>query len=89
VPTIAETAIPDFDMATWFGMLAPKGTPKSVVAYLNDAVNKAVEGPEVKKSLATLGVDGIRTSPEQVGVELRAELDKLRRVAKDTNLPMQ
>lgn len=89
VPTIAETAIPDFDMATWFGMLAPKGTPKPVVAYLNDAVNKAVEGPEVKKSLATLGVDGVRTNPEQVGVVLRAELDKLRKVAKDTNLPMQ
>jgi len=89
VPTIAETAIPDFDMATWFGLLAPKGTPKSVVAYLNEAVNKAVEGPEVKKSLSTLGVDGVRTNPEQVSVVLRAELEKLRKVAKDTNLPMQ
>lgn len=89
VPTIAETAIPDFDMATWFGVLAPKGTPKSVVAYLNEAVNKAVEGPEVKKSLSTLGVDGVRTNPEQVSVVLRAELEKLRKVAKDTNLPMQ
>ena len=65
VPTIAETVIPDFDMATWFGMLAPKGTPKPVVAYLNDVVNKVVEGPEVRKSLATLGVDGVRTNPER------------------------
>jgi tripartite-type tricarboxylate transporter receptor subunit TctC len=89
VPTIAETVIPDFDLATWFGMLAPKGTPKSVVAYLNDAVNKAVEGAEVKKSLGTLGVDGVRTNPEQVGVVLRAELDKFRKAAKDTNLPTQ
>ena len=89
VPTIAETVIPDFDLATWFGMLAPKGTPKSVVAYLNDAVNKAVEGAEVKKSLGTLGVDGVRTNPEQVAVVLRAELDKFRKAAKDTNLPTQ
>ena len=89
VPTIAETVIPDFDMSTWFGMLAPKGTPKPVVAYLNDAVNKAVEGPEVRKSLTTLGVEVVRTNPEQVGVQLRSELDKLRKVAKATNLPMQ
>ena len=89
VPTIAETVIADFDMATWFGMLAPKGTPKPVLAYLNDVINKAVEGPEVKKSLATLGVDVVRTNPEQVAVLLRAELDKLRKVAKATNLPTQ
>ena len=89
VPTISETVIPDFEMATWFVMLAPKGTPKPVVAYLNDAVNKAVEGPEVGKTLAALGLDGVRTNPEQVAVLLRAELDKLRKVAKATNLPMQ
>ena len=76
-------------MATWFGMLAPKGTPKPVVAYLNDAVNKAVEGPEVGKSLATHGVDAVRTNPKEVADLLRAELDKLRKVAKATNLPMQ
>ena len=89
VPTISETVIPDFEMATWFVMLAPKGTPKPVVAYLNDAVNKAVEGPEVGKTLAALGLDGVRTNPEQVAVLLRAELDKLRKLAKATNLPMQ
>lgn len=89
VPTVAETIVPDYEFPAWYGLLAPKGTSKPVVDYLNTAVGKAVDGGEVKSNLASLGTNVVRTSPEQFAQYLRAELDKLARVAKATRLPTQ
>ena len=89
VPTVAETIVPDYEFPAWYGLLAPKGTPRAVVNYLNTAVGKAVEGAEVKNNLATLGTDVVRTSPEQFAQYLRDELEKLAKVAKATKLPTQ
>lgn len=89
VPTVAETIVPDYEFPAWYGLLAPKGTSKAVVGYLNAAVTKAVEGAEVKSNLSSLGTDVVRTSPEQFAQFLRSELDKLAKVAKATKLPTE
>ena len=89
VPTVAETIVPDYDFPAWYGLLAPKGTPRAVVATLNSAVNAAVDGADVKTNLTTLGTDVGRTTPGQFGAFLRVEPDKLGKVAKATRLPTQ
>lgn len=89
VPTVAETIVPDYEFPAWYGLLAPKGTSKAIVAFLNGAVTKAVDGAEVKTNLSSLGTDVVRTSPDQFGQYLRVELDKLSKVAKATKLPTQ
>jgi tripartite-type tricarboxylate transporter receptor subunit TctC len=57
VPTVAELAVPGFEVMGWFGLLAPAGTPGPVVAKLNQEVNAALGQPDVKERLASLGVE--------------------------------
>jgi tripartite-type tricarboxylate transporter receptor subunit TctC len=87
VPTIAETIVADYDVPAWYGVFAPRGTPRTVVDALNQAINRAVDSSEVQGHLATLGTDVVRTTPQEFGRFLRVELDKWRAVAKATNLP--
>ena len=89
VPTIAETIVPGYEVPAWYGLFAPKDTPKAIVNALSDAVNKAVEAPAVKKNLETLGTDVAKSTPEQFRRFLKVELDKWRKVAVATKLPTQ
>ncbi|VTU23194.1 Argininosuccinate lyase [Variovorax sp. SRS16] len=67
VPTVAELAVPDFEVTGWFGILAPAGTPASVVARLNKDVNAVLAQPEVRERLARLGVEPGGGSPADFG----------------------
>src|SRR5437762_7980672 len=63
-PTIAETGYAGFDANTWYGLLAPAGTPAPIVATLNAEVNRALKTPEVRERLAAEGGDALGGSPE-------------------------
>jgi len=66
VPTIAELyRIQGFEASTWYGLLAPAGTPAAVVAKLNSEVNRAPAAPEVRQRLAAEGGEALGGSPEQ------------------------
>jgi len=54
-PTMAETGFPQFEMSIWSGLWAPKGTPKTVVARLSGALDKALDDPAVQKKMSDLG----------------------------------
>ncbi|MCK9508220.1 MAG: tripartite tricarboxylate transporter substrate-binding protein [Pigmentiphaga sp.] len=64
VPAIAESGLPSYVFESWFGLLAPAGTPASTVQKINDAVNKAIVLPEVQKRLDAQGVDADPMSVE-------------------------
>lgn len=64
VPTIAESGYPDYDMTIWFSFIAPKNTPPEIVAKLNEAINKVLEEPALKKRFAEQGVDFTQSSPQ-------------------------
>jgi tripartite-type tricarboxylate transporter receptor subunit TctC len=83
VPTIAEAGVPGFEVAPWFGVAAPGGTPKEIVSKLNGEVNKIIHYPEVKEHLARLGVEPVGTTPEQFGLHIRTEITKWAKVVKD------
>ena len=74
VPTIAETGVKDFEAVTWFGFVAPAGTPKDVVALLNAEINKALQSADVKKKLSDQGADVLGGTPESFGSLIKSDL---------------
>jgi tripartite-type tricarboxylate transporter receptor subunit TctC len=81
LPTIAEQGLAGFEVGSWYGLLAPAGTPKAIVDYLNAEVTKAMASPEIKERLSSLGLELIGNSSEQFGVQIRSDLVKWKKVA--------
>jgi tripartite-type tricarboxylate transporter receptor subunit TctC len=77
VPTIAEAGFPKGEFNFWVGLLAPAGTPKEIVARLNDEINKALTTPEIKERLAKLGAEPMEMNPAQFDIFLRDEYNLL------------
>lgn len=82
VPSIAESAIPGFEVNTWLGALAPAGTPPKVVARLNVAILEALRTPGMGDRLKTLGAEQVGSSPAQMGTYLSAEIARWTNLAK-------
>lgn len=86
VPTIAEAAIPGFEASTWWGILAPAGTPGAVVTMVNAELARALTQREVTGRIAALGADLVGGPPERLAEHLRAEIPKWRKVVHAANI---
>jgi len=86
VPTINESGYQGFDAVTWFGLLAPAGTPRDVVARLNAEFNKALKQPELAKRLADEGADPAGGTPEQFAALIKDEIPRWGKVVKDAGV---
>ena len=84
VPTINESGYKGFDAVTWFGLLAPAGTPKDVIARLNAEFNKALQNPELRKKLGDEGADAVGGTPEQFGALIKDEIPRWGKVVKES-----
>ena len=84
VPTIAESGYPGFDAITWYGLLAPAGTPAVIIARLNAELNRALATPDVRERLAAEGGEVLGGSPERFALLLKAESAKWGRVVKES-----
>ncbi|MEP7330414.1 MAG: tripartite tricarboxylate transporter substrate binding protein [Betaproteobacteria bacterium] len=84
VPTIAEAGLPGFEATSWFGILAPAGTPKDVIAKLNTEVAKWLATPEARDKLAAQGANAAGTSPEDFARHIAAETIKWQKVVKES-----
>ncbi|HEY7945398.1 MAG TPA: tripartite tricarboxylate transporter substrate binding protein [Casimicrobiaceae bacterium] len=82
VPTIAESGLPGFEASSWFGMLAPAGTPSAIVARLNADVNQWLQTAEAKEKLLAQGAVAAGGTPEQFAAHIRAETEKWAKVVK-------
>ena len=82
MPTIAEAALPGYDVTTWFGMLAPAGTPKDIITRISVVVLGIVNEPESKTYLTAQGVEPFAGGPERLAAYFRAEIPKFARVIK-------
>ncbi len=65
IPTLQESGFPDFNVSSWFGLVAPKGTPKPIVDKINATVEKILTKPEVIKQLEGLGATAEKNTPEE------------------------
>jgi len=81
IPTIAET-YPGFESSSWFGVLAPAGTPKAVVARLNTDIHKSLQDPAVAKRLAGVGFEIVYGTPEEFTAYIKSEIKKWAKVVK-------
>lgn len=82
LPTVAESGMPGFDVSTWFGMLAPRGTPKEIIDRLDGEVRKIVRMADVRARLISQGADPIGSTPEEFRAYLKSELVKWEKAVK-------
>ncbi|MBB1600223.1 tripartite tricarboxylate transporter substrate binding protein [Variovorax sp. UMC13] len=83
VPAVAAT-LPGFAIDTWWGLVAPAGTPHEVLAKLNHAFVAALNSPETKTRFANLLAEPVSNTPEQFGAFMKSELAKYEKVVKAT-----
>ncbi len=84
VPTIAESGYRGFEASTWYGLLAPAGTPMTIIARLSVEVNRLLKTAEVRERLAAEGGEVLGGSPEQFALFLKAEHAKWGRVVRES-----
>jgi tripartite-type tricarboxylate transporter receptor subunit TctC len=92
VPTMEEMGITGMDISFWHGLWAPKGTPKDVVAKINDAARKALDDPAVQKRVAALGMtipDKAELTPQALHDFHKAEIDKWWPIIKSYGIKVQ
>ena len=74
VPTMEESGVAPFDVSSWFGLVAPKGTPRDVIEKINKVVNAAFDKPEFKAAYAQLGAVAEHNTPQQFNDFIRDEV---------------
>ncbi|MBK6649338.1 MAG: tripartite tricarboxylate transporter substrate binding protein [Betaproteobacteria bacterium] len=79
LPTVAEV-LPGYESNTWFGLFGPKGLPTDVLTKVNTAANQALADPEVKDKLARLGIDTVRSTPQQFADMVSADTTKWKEI---------
>ncbi|MDB5795017.1 MAG: hypothetical protein JWR25_1396 [Noviherbaspirillum sp.] len=84
VPTVAESGVPQFDLATWYALAVPAGTPRNIRVRLSQEVALALEQPDVKEKLAAMGAVGTPTSPDDTTAFMAREVQKWSRIIKLT-----
>ena len=85
VPTVAET-MPGFEISTWYGVLAPTGTPEAIITRLNREIINAAQLPDVKKKLEEMGVDLQLSTPAVFGALIKTEMAKWAEVIRVTGV---
>jgi hypothetical protein len=89
VPTYAEVGFASNNDPSWFGLVAPAGTPAATIARVRDAAVKAVNEPAVRERLAGLGLFPAGTTPAQFGETIRKEIEKMQVLAKQTGISIE
>ena len=86
VPTLGELGLKDFEAGSWYGMLAPVGTPREIVTRLHAEIVAALKQPDVQKRFFDLGTDIIGNNPEEFAAQIRDGREKWAKVAKDAGI---
>ena len=86
VPTAAEAGLKDFEVTTWYGVMAPAGTPRPIVTRLNGELGKIMHTPDVKERLAGMATDPLTSTPEEFANYLKQEISKWGDVVRKANL---
>jgi len=91
IPTVDEAGLPGLHISIWYGIWAPKGTPREAIAKLNAAVKEALADPDTRKRLGDLGMEIVsveRQTPEALGAHQKAEIEKWWPIIKAANIKL-
>jgi tripartite-type tricarboxylate transporter receptor subunit TctC len=86
VPTVDESGVPGYDVATWIGAFAPAGTPKSIVGKIEADIKQTLAAPEVKAKLEALSMEIRSGASEEMRAVLAGDMGKWGRLVKDRNI---
>jgi tripartite-type tricarboxylate transporter receptor subunit TctC len=86
LPTMVEAGVADFEIMSWFGLLAPAGTPAPIVARLNAEVIKVLARDDVKSTLGATGLNVASSSPEQFTAHIKSEIARFTRIARTAGI---
>jgi tripartite-type tricarboxylate transporter receptor subunit TctC len=89
VPSLSETALPGFDVGTWFGLLAPAATPPAIVQKLNAEIVKIIQQPDVRKQMLEAGSEPMGNTSQQMAAQIKAELEAFEAVVKQIKLVVE
>ena len=89
VPTLDESGVPGYEAGSWYGILAPAGTPQAVVAKLHKAIVRALAQPEVRERLVSEGAEVIGSTPEAFAAHITAELARMGKLIRDAGIRME
>ena len=88
VPTLAESGMPGFDIATWFGFMVPAGTPRAVIERIHADSVKILAQADTRRQLEAIGAEPVGDSPEQMAERIRTEIPKFRALATKARLSL-
>ena len=86
VPTIAESGVPGYEAATWFGLFAPKGAPATAINRLHGEIAKVVRLPEVENGYLISGNVAVTSRPDEFGAFIKAEIVKWAQVVREAKI---
>jgi len=86
VPTVAEAGLAGFEVTTWYGVLAPAGTPRPIIARLNSELVQVMRAPELDAKLAAIATEPVTSTPEAFGTLIRGEIEKWGEVVREAGL---
>jgi tripartite-type tricarboxylate transporter receptor subunit TctC len=86
IPTTAEAGLPSYEFVTWFGVVAPRGTPPQVIDTLVRAIHTMQDDPAVRKRLSQSGMEPLKESPAEFAARMRRDYDRLGPVVKAAGL---
>src|SRR5262245_1540497 len=86
VPTMVEAGVPDFEITSWFVLLAPAATPAPIVARLNAEVVKVLARDDVKSTLGTQGLNLASSSPQEFTAHIKSEIARFTRIARTAGI---
>jgi tripartite-type tricarboxylate transporter receptor subunit TctC len=89
LPTIAESGLPGYEASSWYGVLAPAGTPREIVVKLNAEFVKALAQPEVRTSLLADGAEPIGGTPEQFAAYIISEKERMGKLIRDAKIRLE
>lgn len=89
LPTFAESGLAGFEAGSWYGLLAPAGTPREAVTKLHAETVQMLALPDIRQKLAAEGADAIGNSPEEFAAQIRRDIERWEKVARAANIPRQ
>ena len=89
LPTFAEAGLAGFEAGSWYGVLAPAGTPREAITRLHAETVRMLKLPDVQQKLASEGAEAIGNSPEEFAAQIQRDMARWARVARDAKIPQQ
>jgi len=88
LPTMSEAGVDDFIVESWYGLLAPAGTPKPIIAKLHEEISAVLAWSDVKEFFAKQGAEPLTSTPEELTTMIKAEIPRWKKIIEISGVPV-